>query len=103
MMNKYIIICCLLLISKAGFSQMLTVAESSNFETTSNEKDVNEFIKKITKNSPFVRLETLAVSIEGRKIPLLIIANPLPKSAKDIKNDNLLLNSTVHNIPKPLI
>jgi hypothetical protein len=29
----------------------------------------------------------LAVSTEGRNIPLLIIADPLPKSSKDIKND----------------
>ena len=86
-MYKIVLVFCFLLFSCLGFSQILTVAESSNFESTSSEKEVNDFIKKITKNSKIVRFETLAVSPEGRNIPLLIIADPLPKSAKDIKND----------------
>jgi len=86
-MTKFFMIVAYSLISTIGFSQILTVAESSNFESTSNEKEVNDFINKITKNSKIARFETMAVSPEGRNIPLLIIADPLPKSAKDIKND----------------
>lgn len=86
-MVKVMISLVFLLFVNSGIAQILTVAESSNFESTSNEKEVNEFIKQITKNSTSARLETLAVSTEGRNIPLLIIANPLPKSYKDLKND----------------
>ncbi|MFN8259014.1 MAG: M14 family metallopeptidase [Bacteroidales bacterium] len=99
MMNKYIIICCLLLISKAGFSQILTIAENSNFESTSYNKDVNEFITNITKNSKISRIETLAVSPGGNKVPLVIIADPMPKSLQEIKNDKrvvLYIQANIH-------
>src|SRR5664279_2944616 len=69
----------------------LTVAEKSDFKSTSNYKDVNDFIDKLLKSSPYIRRETIATSIEGREVPLLIIGNPLPKSPADLINDKRIV------------
>ena len=66
--------------------QLLTVAEKSDFQTTSAYSDVRDFINELLKTSPFIKSENIAVSTEGKEIPLMIIANPLPKSAADLKN-----------------
>jgi hypothetical protein len=91
---KNLIILCLTLIltydisAQTGF---LTVAEKSDFKSTSNYKDVNDFIDKLLKSSPYIRRESMATSIEGRNVPLLIIGNPLPKSPADIVNDKRIV------------
>lgn len=77
--------------SQPGTKQILTVAEKSNFESTSTYKDVLGFIKELKKISPFVRTETIAKTIEGRDVPLIVIGNPLPKSAADLKNDKRII------------
>ena len=69
----------------------LTVAEKSDFKSTSNYKDVNDFIDKLLTSSPYIRRETMATSIEGREVPLLIIGNPLPKSPADLINDKRIV------------
>ncbi|MFO7890889.1 MAG: M14 family metallopeptidase [bacterium] len=66
----------------------LTVAESSNYTKTSLYCDVISFVQKLQKQSPYLRVETLGKSAEGRGIPLLIIGNPLPSSPLDLKYDN---------------
>jgi hypothetical protein len=78
----YWIVCSLL-----AFSQPLTIAESSKFESTSNEGEVNEFIRQISRKSSIIKVETLAVSTEGRSIPLLIIADPMIKSTGKLSTD----------------
>jgi hypothetical protein len=40
-----------------------------------------DFITQLKKSSKFIRVEPLAVSAEGKIIPLMIIANPMPKTA----------------------
>ncbi|NMB81870.1 MAG: M14 family metallopeptidase [Ignavibacteria bacterium] len=69
----------------------LTVAESSNFESTSRYSDVMSFINSLKKNSRDFRTETLAVTTGGREIPLMIIGKPLPKSPADLKNDKRIV------------
>lgn len=66
----------------------LTVAESSNYSKTSLYGDVISFIQKLQKQSPYLRVETIGKSAEGRDIPLLIIGNPLPASPQDLTWDN---------------
>ncbi len=70
---------------------LLTVAEKSGFESTANYADVQHFIKELSKNSKKIRVETIARSIEGRDVPLLIIGNPLPQSPADLLNDKRLV------------
>ncbi|MDP2915855.1 MAG: M14 family metallopeptidase [Candidatus Aminicenantes bacterium] len=58
----------------------LTVAEATNYAATSRYADVVNFILEVQKLSPFLRVETLCRSAEGRDVPLLIIGNPVPVS-----------------------
>jgi murein tripeptide amidase MpaA len=90
-MYKITLVFVFLVSSFLAFYQPLTVAESSNFESTSTEKDVKDFIFKISKHSSIVRVETLAISTEGRSIPLLIIADPLPKTSPDLAGDKRIV------------
>jgi hypothetical protein len=80
-------------LSCVAFSQngLLTVAEKSDFKSTSNYSDVMSFISKLKESSKYIRVETIATSVEGRDIPLLIIGNPLPKSPGRIANDDRIV------------
>ncbi|MCX6333744.1 MAG: M14 family metallopeptidase [Bacteroidia bacterium] len=76
------------LLSQPAF---FTVAESSDFKSTSNYNDVMSFIEKLKKSSKYLRVETIARSAEGRDVPLLIIGKPLPKSTVQMKNDGRIV------------
>jgi dipeptidyl-peptidase-4 len=79
-------------------AKLLTVAEKSEFKSTSNYKDVMTFIEQITKSSKIIRVESIATSVEGRDVPLLIIGNPLPKSPDQIINDSRIVIYVQANI-----
>lgn len=64
-----------------------TVAEESGFQATSRHEDVIRFIDQLKKASPYIMVENIATTNEGREIPLLIVGNPLPKSPSDLIND----------------
>jgi len=66
---------------------LLTVAESSNFTSTSRYADVMNFIEELQKQSPLIRVETLCISAEGRTVPLLVIGKPLPSSPFELGRD----------------
>ncbi len=72
------------------FSQtkILTVAESSDFTSTSTYKEVMNFINKIKQTTSNIKIEYIATSTFGKKIPLLIVANPLPENPEDLMNDD---------------
>jgi dipeptidyl aminopeptidase/acylaminoacyl peptidase len=53
-----------------------TVAEKSDYKATSRHADVLAFCEELAKQSPLVRLGTLGTSGEGRKLPLIILADP---------------------------
>ncbi len=74
-----------------GQTSLLTTAESSDFKSTSDYDDVMNFIGQLKKSSRFLRVETIAKSIEGRDIPLLIIGNPLPKTPAQLVNDDRIV------------
>jgi hypothetical protein len=71
--------------------RLLTVAEKSDFKSTSNYNDVMTFIDQLKKSSKYVRVETIAKSVEGMDVPLLIIGNPLPKSPEQMTKDNRIV------------
>ena len=68
-----------------------TVAEKSDFKSTSDYNDVMTFMNKLKKISPFIRTENIATSVEGREVPLMIIGNPLPKCPGDIIKDKRIV------------
>ena len=69
----------------------LTKAEASEYTATSLYADVMNFIQKLQKQSLRIRVETLGVSAEGRKIPLLIFGNPVPSSPQDLVYDDRMV------------
>jgi murein tripeptide amidase MpaA len=83
----YLIVSFLSVYCISGQNNLLTIAEQSNFTSTSRYDDVMNFIGKLKKMSPYVTTEYIATSIEGRQVPLVIIGNPLPKSPEDLRND----------------
>ena len=98
---------CLILILFVTFSpnylkaqkSPLTVAESSNFKTTSTYADVISFIEKLQLESPLIKTETLCYSSEGREVPLLIIGDPVPSSPLDLNHDNrgvIYIQANIH-------
>ncbi len=71
--------------------KLQTVAEKSNYTSTSDYYDVNTFIDQLKVSSHYIRVEKIATSVEGREVPLLIIGNPLPKSPGDLANDKRIV------------
>jgi hypothetical protein len=75
----------------SGQTDFKTVAEKSDFKSTSDYKDVRNFIDQLLKLSHNIRAENIASSVEGREIPLLIVGDPLPKSPEDLINDKRIV------------
>ncbi len=78
-------------IQPARAQNPLTIAESSRFEATSRYQDVTNFIQSLQTRSPKIRVETLATSPEGRKIPLVILGDPPPVSPMQLNDDPRML------------
>lgn len=88
------------LISASAQIELQTVAEKSNFESTSRYDDVMAFMNQLEKTSKNIRIETIAKTIEGRDVPLAIVGNPLPKSPKDLLNDTrvvVYIQANIHS------
>jgi hypothetical protein len=88
-MRKFLILSAVFFISLItnGQTPLLTVAEKSNYESTSTYNDVISFINKLKTANSYLRIETIARTTEGRDLPLLIIANPMPLKPADLLND----------------
>jgi len=69
---------------------LLTTAEKTNYEKTSTYGEVMAFISGL-ESSPYMRLETIATSIEGRKIPLMVIGNPLPQNLSEVGDGRIVV------------
>src|SRR5262249_48817807 len=66
----------LLAVAPAAAQGPRTVAESSESAPPSKHAEVIAFCEQLAKASPLVRLTDYGVSEEGRKLPLLIVADP---------------------------
>ncbi|NQU34668.1 MAG: M14 family metallopeptidase [Bacteroidetes bacterium] len=86
MIRRYLVFMIIMITTAIGFGQtdILTVAEKSEYTSTSRYTDVMHFITKLTKQSPYIKIDTIAQSAEGYYVPMLVIANPMPDSPKDI-------------------
>ena len=69
----------------------VTIAESSSYTATSTYADVMEFISVLQKQSSLFRVETLCRSTEGKRVPLLVIGNPVPASPLDLGSDERMV------------
>lgn len=60
-----------------GLSEaMITAAELSNYERTSTFAEVVAVVDALQASSPLVHRETLLTSLEGKNVPLLVLADP---------------------------
>jgi hypothetical protein len=78
---------------------LLTVAEKTDYQATSRHEDVVSFCTQLAKQAPRVRLGELGTSSEGRKLPLLILADPPvanPKEALASKKLVILVIGNIH-------
>ena len=75
-----------------------TTAEASDYAATSTCADVAAFIRDLQKLSPLVRVETIAVSTEGRDIPLLVVGQPVPRDPLALRYDKRIVVYVQANI-----
>jgi hypothetical protein len=68
-----------------------TKAEATSYKATSLYSDVMGFITELQRRSLKLRVETLGISAEGRKIPLLVIGDPVPASPRELLYDDRLV------------
>lgn len=74
--------------AQADAHPLLTVAERSDYRATARYHEVRDFLRLLAESSPRVRLGTLGTSVEGRDIPLVIIAEPPIATADDAKKSD---------------
>ncbi len=55
---------------------LLTVAEKSDYTATSRSDEVLDLIDRIRQQSKIIRVSVLGKTVEGKNIPLVILANP---------------------------
>jgi hypothetical protein len=75
-------------LSSAAQEGPLTTAEASGFKATSRHGDVMRFIAELQGQSPLIRVESMAVTVEGRDVPLVIIGDPVPYSPAELRHDD---------------
>jgi dipeptidyl-peptidase-4 len=75
-----------------------TVAERTDYRATSRHADVEAFCQELAKKSPIVRLGEMGTSSEGRKLPLIILADPPVSTAADAKKSGKLVVYAQANI-----
>jgi hypothetical protein len=84
--------------ARADDQPLLTIAEKSNFQATSRFEDVVDFCNRLAKASPVVRLRELGTTTEGRKLPLLILADPPVSTAEEAAQSKKLVVYAQGNI-----
>jgi len=87
-MKKLTVIATLLLVTTMSQAQDNTLkshAETTNYEETSRYDDVLRFFEELQKRSPLVRIETFGHSVEGRALPLVILADPPISEPRDAR------------------
>jgi hypothetical protein len=73
-------------------------AERTNYTETSRYADVMEFIAQVQRLNPNVKVESFAVTTEGRALPLVILANPAISSPVEAATSGKLVVFIMANI-----
>ena len=80
-------------------AELKSRAEATNFEETSRYEDVQAFIAELQKRSKQVRVTDFGTSVEGRKLPLLILSDrPIstPAEAKAAGRPVIFIMGNIH-------
>src|SRR5262249_48643984 len=75
-----------------------TVAEKTGYQATSRHADVIAFCEQLAKDSPLVRLAELGKSHEGRKLPLVVLADPPVSMPEEAAKSGKLVIFAMGNI-----
>jgi hypothetical protein len=89
---------CTLLVAADVPQPPRTVAETSGYKATSRYADVVDFCERLARQSPIVRLGTLGISKEGRKLPLVVVADPPVATAAEARASGKLVLLAIGNI-----
>jgi dipeptidyl aminopeptidase/acylaminoacyl peptidase len=89
---------CLLVPAARSEEKLLTVAEKSDYRATSRHADVVDYCQRLAKLSPLVRLGELGTSFEGRKLPLVILADPPVPGPEEAARSGKLVVFAMGNI-----
>ncbi len=79
---------------------LLTTPEKSNYQKTSTYAEVMSFINTIQSKSDLVHLEYMATSLEGKGIPVVVMANPkvsTPEEAKASGKPVMYIQGNIHS------
>jgi murein tripeptide amidase MpaA len=82
----------------AGAQQPQTVAEKTDCKATSRYADVVAFCEAIAKRGPAAKLSYFGTSQEGRKLPLLVVADPPVATPEEAKAAGKLVVMAFANI-----
>jgi hypothetical protein len=77
------LLCLFILPIPATANELKSRAERSNYTETSRYADVIAFIGELQKLNPSVRVESFAVTNEGRQLPLVILSRPAISSPRE--------------------
>jgi hypothetical protein len=77
-MSRYALVLCILI--GGQLRAQTTRPERTQFRETSSYADVLGFLDSLSRTSSDIRMGTLAVSPEGRPVPFVVAARPLPMS-----------------------
>ncbi len=69
--------------AKDSGAELLTVAEASDYTRTASYAEVVEFVEKLAASSPHVTLSELGRSHGGKSLPLLVLADPPVRTARE--------------------
>jgi hypothetical protein len=75
-----------------------TVAERTDYKRTSRHAEVVAFCEQLAKESPVVRLAELGKSQEGRKLPLVVLADPPVSTPEEAARGGKLVVFAMGNI-----
>ena len=80
--------------------ELITVPVKTNYQKTSTYAEVMSFVAALQKNSDLVHLEHMGVSKEGKKIPVVVLANPkitTPQEAKASGKPVMYIQGNIHS------
>ncbi len=98
-MARWIVALVALTAPSLTFAQQLqTVAESTGYKATSKHADVIAFCEAVAKRGPMAHLDYFGTTHEGRKLPLLVIADPPVHTALEAKRSGKLVVLAFANI-----
>lgn len=86
--HTLLIFCCFLsaqLFGQAIDRSLLIKPEKTNYTETSTYKDVIDFTTEVIKSSPYVTKISMGTSLEGKDIPVFVLANPKIETAAQAK------------------